>query len=536
MERPVQSVPTEVKVGQLFVGGFDGPRPTPAIEDLIESRHLGGVIYFSRNVERPHQLADCSRELQSLALEATGAPLLVATDQEGGVVSRFDWGTQLPSQMALGAADDPDLARRAGRAVGRELAAVGVTTNLAPVLDVNSDPDNPVIGVRSFGDDPDRVGALGAAFADGLQDAGVAACGKHFPGHGDTDTDSHRSLPVVDHDRERLDAVEFRPFRRAVDAGIEALMTTHIAFPAVTGDDGLPATLSRTLLTDVLRDEFGFDGLVVSDCLEMNAIAGTVGVEEGAIRAIEAGCDVVLVSHSPGAQRGAIDAVVEAVESGRLDEGRVDEAFERVRRHKRRYAPAGGAMEREPSGGSVTPDDEQAAPSWEVAGGAARDVAREVARAGVTVVRDRGGTLPLDPSVPCHVVGFDGGRESDAEDDRYDPRAFFAALADRGVEVYSHAVTGDEYTPSFDPGAQVVVATHRARADEAQRAAVAALADAPVDLVVVSLRDPYDVAALPDAGTYLTGYGYDPATVDALAAVVVGAATATGELPMSLPE
>ncbi|UVE50895.1 beta-N-acetylhexosaminidase [Haloferax larsenii] len=519
-ERRVQAVPLEEKVGQLFVAGFDGIEPTDDIEQLVASHHLGGVIYFSRNIDSPEQVASLSDRLQTIARDAGQPPLLIATDQEGGVVSRFDWGAQLPSQMALGATRDPDTLRTAGETVGEELASLGISMNFAPVLDVNNNPENPVIGVRSFGDDPELVGELGAALASGFQSAGVAACGKHFPGHGDTETDSHRSLPVVPHDRDRLEAVEFAPFRRAIDAGIDALMTTHIAFPAITGDETLPATLSEDVLTGILREEFGFDGLLVSDCLEMNAISETVGTAEGAVQALDAGCDIVLVSHSPERQRDAIERVVAAVESGEIPESRIDSAFERVQRYKRQQFGDG----RTGSG------------DWQAAVEQSRTVAGQLAREAVTVVRDRPETVPFDASEPIHFVGFAGSAQSDAEDDRYDPADLLASLARHDVEVHFHQIVDPAgYDHPFDGGEQVAVATYHARSNPEQARVVGEIADAGTELAVVSVRDPYDLAAFPDVSTYLTSYGYSPAMLDALADVLLGKAAGRGTLPVTIP-
>ncbi|ELZ95899.1 beta-D-glucosidase [Haloferax mucosum ATCC BAA-1512] len=518
-ERPVHAVPLEEKVGQLFVAGFDGSEPTDDIAELVSSHHLGGIIYFSRNIDSPSQVASLSERLQTIAREAGEPPLLIATDQEGGVVSRFDWGAQLPSQMALGATRDPSKLRWAGETVGEELASLGISMNFAPVLDVNNNPENPVIGVRSFGDDPERVGELGSALASGLQSAGVVACGKHFPGHGDTETDSHRSLPVIPHDRDRLETVEFVPFRRAIDDGIDALMTTHIAFPAITGDETLPATLSKEVLTGILREEFGFDGLLVSDCLEMNAIADTVGTADGAVQSIAAGCDVVLVSHSPERQREAIERVIHAVESGELSESRIDSAFERVREYKRKRVASGG----DPSA------------DWREAVEHSRTVARELASAGVTVVRDRDGVLPFDPSAPIHLVGFAGTAQSDAEDDRYDSSDFLAAFGEDREVHFHDVVDAEEYDHPFDGGEQVVVATYHARSNIGQARVVREIADASTELAVVSVRDPYDLNAFPEISTYVTGYGYSPAMLEALADVLCGGEGGTGTLPVTIP-
>ena len=282
-------------------------------------RGLGGVVLFAGNVESGEQLAVLSAEL---------GDVVVALDEEGGDVTRLEaaTGSSYPGNLALGVVDDVAVTRSVAAAMAGELARAGVTLNLAPVADVNTNPANPVIGVRSFGPDPGLVARHVAAFVGGTQSVGVAACAKHFPGHGDTHVDSHLALPVVDADL----GGALRPFRAAVDAGVRAVMVGHLLVPAL---DDRPATTSRSIVTDLLRGELGFDGLVVTDALDMGAIAGTVGVEEAAVRALEAGVDALCLGPAIGS--GGVDsvhrAVVDAVAGGRLPAGRLDEAGERAR-------------------------------------------------------------------------------------------------------------------------------------------------------------------------------------------------------------
>ncbi|WP_049903907.1 beta-N-acetylhexosaminidase [Halococcus agarilyticus] len=519
---PSLSLPT--KVGQLFVAGFDGTAPTTEIETLVAERSLGGVIYFSRNTESPAQLRALSRTLRGFVPD-DAPPLSVAIDQEGGRVARLPWGTELPSAMALGATDDPELAARAGGAVGRELRSLGIDVNLAPVLDVNNNPDNPVIGIRSFGERPGRVAELGTAFADGLQSAGVVACGKHFPGHGDTAVDSHLDLPIVAHDRDRLDRVELRPFRRAIDDGIDAIMTTHVAFPAVAGDER-PATLSRQVVDGLLREEFGFDGLVFTDCMEMDAIAEGVGTVEGCVQAVEAGCDRICVSHTPAKQHAAIDAVISAVESGRIPEPRIDAAVRRILRAKRAYRTE-----------HLTGEDDDGGDEWEAAAADCRSIARTVAERGVTLVRNAD-HLPL-PDRRVSVYEFETGDGSPAEEPRDDRGAFAAALSAAGVSVDATVLgdagpskTGIETDTANVP---TVVRTSDAAGNPEQVGLVRDLDMAGSNPVVVATRNPYDLAAFPDIGTYLTTYDDTEASLAAAADVLVGTREPTGRLPITIP-
>ncbi|WP_436912378.1 beta-N-acetylhexosaminidase [Halosimplex marinum] len=508
------------KVGQLFHVGFHGTEPTEDIRELVADYGVGGVIYFSRNVETPEQTAALSAALQEQAREATGVPLAISTDQEGGIVSRVPFGTVPPGQMALGATGDADLAREFGSAIAGQLRAVGINTNFAPVLDVNNNPDNPVIGVRSFGSDPDLVGELGSAVAAGLQGGGVAACGKHFPGHGDTAVDPHEAMPTVGHDRERLDAVELAPFRAAVDAGIDAIMTAHVNFPAVEPDPDVPATLSERVLTGLLREELGYDGVVVTDCMEMNAIADGVGTVDGAVQTIRAGADVVLVSHTADRQRAAIEAVVEAVRDGTIPEERIDESVRRVLRLKaQRFAGAD-------------------APSVEAAGEALTATAERVARDAVTLVSDGADLVPLPDDRDVFVWDFPAGRGSAAEDGGVDIAPLVDALESRGRTVRRHTFADEgrdaDDLPAVDADEVVLACTFDAATNARQARVVRAALDAGHPVAVVALRNPYDRRAIPEAQTFLTTYDYSPAMLAGAADVLTGRHEARGRLPVTL--
>ena len=318
---------------------FPGLAVPPWVEPWLE-RGLGGITLFADNVGDGEQLAALTAALRERQPE-----LLVSIDEEGGDVTRLEAarGSSYPGNLALGAVDDAELTEQVASAIGADLARAGVDLNLAPVADVNSDPRNPVIGVRSFGSDPGLVARHVAAFVRGLQQQGVAACAKHFPGHGDTSVDSHLELPVVGGELEPA----LEPFRAAIAAGVQAVMTGHLLVPAL---DDVPATTSRRLLTDLLRDELGFDGLVLTDALEMKAISAGVGVEEGAVRALAAGADALCLGHDLHEQ--AVEAVhaaiLAAVDAGRLAPGRLAEAAARVARVARWTAPtANGAAPRE---------------------------------------------------------------------------------------------------------------------------------------------------------------------------------------------
>jgi beta-N-acetylhexosaminidase len=323
--------------GQLVMAGFEGHAASADIKHLIRRYGVGGVILFARNVDAPEQVAELVRELQECAQDAGhDRPLLVAVDQEGGRVARLraPW-TLWPPARALGRLGSEDLARRMGETLAAELRACGLTLDFAPVVDVDTNPQSPVIGDRSFGDDPDLVGRLGAAFIRGLQAGRVAACAKHFPGHGDTALDSHHDLPVLDHSRSRLDDVELRPFRRAIEAGVATVMVGHLLVRE--WDETWPATLSPALVDGLLRRQMEFDGVVVADDFEMKAVAARWPAGELGARAVQAGCDLLLACRSHDVQVELLEGVVRAVEAQEIRWKRLEEAEARVRRLKDAY-------------------------------------------------------------------------------------------------------------------------------------------------------------------------------------------------------
>jgi beta-N-acetylhexosaminidase len=313
--------------GQLLSVGFDGPAAPAELLARVAASEVGGVMLFRPNVASAGQVAGLVATLRRAA--PVDAPLLVSIDQEGGLVQRLrGHATEWPPMLAVGGAGDVERTRRVGRALGEELAALGIGWDFAPVLDVHTNPANPVIGNRAFGTTPDAVAAHALAFWRGLRAAGVVGCGKHFPGHGDTRTDSHLELPVVDHDVARLRAVELAPFAAAARAGMEAFMTAHVLFPAL--DPDRPATLSKRILNDVLRGELGFRGVIVSDDLGMKAVADRWPIEELAVASVEAGADHLLIRQDEARQRAAHEALVKAAEARAEFRARVEESAARV--------------------------------------------------------------------------------------------------------------------------------------------------------------------------------------------------------------
>jgi beta-N-acetylhexosaminidase len=340
--RPTVASPLERDCARLFVVGFRDKTVSPELAALVRDGVLG-VILFSRNIGTVEETTELIAELKRSA----GRAFLTSVDQEGGRVARFRGPpfTALAPMRVLGQSADAHLAERVGRLLAYELRALGLDWDFAPVLDVDTNPANPVIGDRALGSDPEQVATLGVALARGLEAGGVASCAKHFPGHGDTQKDSHHTLPVLTHGLERLRAVELVPFRRYAQAGLASVMTAHVRFPAL-GED-LPATLSHRALNELLRGELGFRGVCVSDDLEMRAISEHMGVEEATVEGARAGVDVFLVCENPDVQRRCLEALVAAVEAGHVSRQRLAESHQRIERLLGRFAhPPGSQRER----------------------------------------------------------------------------------------------------------------------------------------------------------------------------------------------
>lgn len=516
------SLSLEERSGQVLCFGWQGASAEESrsvnahARELVEQLHVGGVVLLGRNVDsrHPEQIRHTIAELQRLSR----IPLFVAIDQEGGMVNRLRAPFhEFPGNMALGATQRPDLAYRQAKAQARELLSLGVNWNFAPVMDVNNNPDNPIIGVRSYGADPHLVAEMGSAAIRGYQESGLMACAKHFPGHGDTSVDSHLVLPVMGGDRKRLDAVELVPFRAAIAAGVASIMTTHILFPSL--DRQRPATVSRAILSGLLREELGYNGLVITDCLEMKAIADTVGTARGAVEALKAGADMVLISHTLDVQREAVAAIREAIEAGELPEQRLNEAVARVLAAKRQFLPSAAPAE-------GTPWLEPAHDRLE----------EEIARASITVARAAdANSYRIPPDAKVVVVSAHHSLPVLAEElERYLPNVSAVQLSlqltdeevQRGVQQAASADRCIVATCPPEPWSEVSINTaQQARLVERLHAL---LGDR---LIVVALREPYDMRWFPQVQNYLCTYGYRRCSLRALAEALFGVFEPTGQPP-----
>jgi beta-N-acetylhexosaminidase len=521
-------------LGQLLVVGFDGPAVTPEVAELIRQHQVGGIILFSRNVRDTQQTLALTSQLQALARDAGHrSPLLIAIDQENGVVRRLGRGaTIFPGSMALGATGSEGLAHDVALATGRELRALGINLNLAPVLDINNNPDNPVIGVRSFGEDPAQVARFGVAAMRGLQEASVLTSVKHFPGHGDTAVDSHQALPTIPHTLQRLDDVELVPFRAALAAGVDSVMIAHVALPQLMGSAALPATVSPAIVRGLLRERLGFDGAIISDCLEMRAVTETVGTERGAVMALLAGIDLLLVSHRYDRQLGSLRALQAALRSGELPEEAVRQAAERVAQLKAR------ALAWEDLRGP-----EAAVPAW-VGGEAHGHLAERAYEQAVTLVRDEEGAVPLrlDPDARLLVVSPSGAALTEADEGHVGARVLVESIRQRHAQVDELAVSlrptdaeRAEAQRQAADAAVVVVVTADANRNPEQAAMARGLARMGGRAIAIAARDPYDLLAYPELRTYLATYEYTPPALETAARVLFGEVQPQGRLPVTLP-
>jgi len=503
----------EEKVGQVFMVWFEGAAVGADIAGLIRDRHLGGVILYTApgNIESPLQLAGLTAGLQQQAASGRGIGLLVGIDQEGAPVDRLRRGfTVFPSQMALAATGRADLAGQAAASTARELRAVGINTDFAPVADVNINPANPVIGIRSFGSNPADAARFAAAATAGFVGAGVVCTPKHFPGHGDTAVDSHVGLPRVDHDAATLATVDFPPFRSAFAAGAPAVMTAHVLAPALD-PEGMPATLSRNVLSGVLRGRLGFDGVIFTDSLGMGAVAATYGTPEAAVLALAAGADVLLIGADagrPAAERlEAMDRVAEAVRSGRVPLSRLNAAASRVLRLKERYGLLDAARLATPP----APDIAKRVGRPEDAA-----LARRIAVRSLTAFDPVGAVLPLPAGSATLVVRPRLGRDViDAEAEAAiaawnGPRTLFLP-----TDPDEAAITDAVHRTREARDVVLLVTNARSRTGQ-QRLAEALSAATPGRFILVAAQSPYDISILPPAAVRIATYGEAPASLEAL--------------------
>jgi len=492
-----------------IVVGFDGHRLSSDLAERLRENAFAGYLLFARNVASFAQVRELTDALR--ALHGCLAPI-VAIDQEGGRVTRLREGAQtIPPMMALGATGDRELARRVGESLAHDVRRAGCTVDYAPVLDLAADPMSGAIGTRAFSADPLEVAELASAVASGLRAGGIVPTFKHFPGHGSTADDSHLMLPVIDMDERTLRARDLLPFARLLP-GAQAVMTAHIVVRAL--DPVRPATLSRRILTGVLRDELGFRGVCFTDCMQMDAIARGVGTVEGVVAAIAAGADCALVSHDIDLAVKAGDALANAVREGRLDRARLEQACERVRALR----------------------EAQSTPLPLEAPAPYPGIGREVAARAITAVR---GAQVLDPAA-CVAVSFQNATTEGAQG-AFDEYPSLRAEAPALHEIVLSLQPDDaERAQLADALARTdrrpILLARRARFYPEQMAAIHAVLNARGDAVLVALREPFDLTWFPQARHAIAAYGDDDACISALAGVLFGRRETVGTLPVSIAE
>ena len=524
------------KVGQLFVQYAYGSSAdtkdarnvplygveTPA--EVVQKYHLGGVIYFNwtDSANNPDQIAHLSNGLQQAALSEDSkvkVPLTIATDQEQGVVVRVGPpATQFPGNMALGAGRSIEDARSAARISGEELKAIGINTDFAPVSDVNVNPLNPVIGVRSFSSDPTLAADLASAQVKGYQDdAGISATAKHFPGHGDTDVDSHFGFPVITHTREQWEQIDAPPFKADIAAGIDMIMTAHINFPALD-PAGDPATLSKPILTGVLRGELGFKGVIITDSLGMQGVRDKYGDAEVAVRALLAGVDQLLM---PPDMDTAYNAVVDAVKSGRISQQLLDEHVRRVLELKYEKGLVANPYVDTSAVDSVVGTPEHLA------------AADAITNRTATLVKNDDSALPMAVDGKKVLVTGYGVTTTATLGDALATRGADVTVKQTGTTPSDAAIAG-AVTAAADKDA-VVVTTMKAWSNDQQQKLVEQLLATGKQVIVVAVRDPYDIAYFDNAPTYVATYSYSPVAIEALARVLTGEVKPAGKLPVDIP-
>jgi len=511
----------EEKIGQMLVVGFEGLEPPQYILDWLAEGRIGGVILFARNVAGPAQLAALTQACHA----AAARPLLIAIDQEGGVVARLRGEfTESPGAMALGAADSEDLAEEVAAVLGAEMRALGINWNLAPALDLTHNIHNPSVGVRSLGVDPARVARLGVAQVRGFQKAGVAATAKHFPGKANTPIDPHVSLPVIDGPLDDLWETDLVPFRAASEAGIAAIMITHVQFTAL--EPRYPSTLSPRIIDGLLRRDIGYTGLITTDCMEMKAVTNAYGPGESAVLAALAGASTILFSHTRAYQEAAHDALVDAARSGRLPEEMIARAVSEVTAMKERFATSTPP----PVLDRIRHPDHLA-------------ITARAARAGVVAMPGEGDWAPLDAArgQAVGLVEFASALDSEAlESGGHTGLAtlFAASLpALRSVALDPSSASAEGLAQAHRLAAEsdvLIVATRNAHLYPAQCDAAQALIGAGRRVILLCLRNPYDAGVLSGMAATLFTCGDSAPSLQAAVDALLGRFVPAGRLPVPL--
>lgn len=509
-------------VGQRMVIGFPGTEIDEELKALISKYKIGNIILFRRNITSLPQVKKLCEDLQILIKEQTGYGAFITIDQEGGMVTRLSQDcVNMPGAMAISATEDASFAYQAGFLTAGQLRDIGINFNLAPTVDINSNIDNPVIGVRSFGDRPEQVAEFAISMTKGLLDGGVLACAKHFPGHGDTNVDSHIGLPLVDKSLEDLEQCELYPFRRVIEAGIPAVMTTHILFPKLE-EEKVPATMSRKIITGILREKMGFEGLIVSDCMEMNAIKNYYGTAKGVIHAVKAGVDLVFISHTASDAREVAEALIEALEKKEISREDMETSVERIIYFKKSITLA------------KTLNLE-----YDVAFG--KKYASMLIKKSLTPVQMPSDTLPELGSSPL-FIGAPLDRSTIASNLETEGIQFSKFLAERfggeAIQISTNPMDEEILTAleNADSYSSIVLGTYNGHLNPGQLKLIGETSKKHDRVIVFALRNPYDLMELPNKVYGVAVYEYTGNSLEAIAQLLEGKFKAEGRLPVRLQE
>lgn len=523
----INNMTLEQKVGQMIVAGFPGEDLDEHIIRAIKDYHIGNVIYFTRNFKDVRQFYNLNKKLQNLAVKENKLPLFTSIDQEGGMVTRINKGaTFFPGNMVLSAGGNEEDAFTMGTYVGEELKALGVNMNLAPVLDVNNNPDNPVIGIRSYGEEPERVAKLGSAYINGLQKSGVIATGKHFPGHGDTSVDSHLDLSSVNHDAKRLNDVELYPFKKAIECGVGAIMSAHVMFPAYE-DKRLPATLSYKVLTGLLREKLGFNGLIITDCMEMKAIDEYFGIEKAPVMAVKAGADLICISHTLEKQIAACSSIVKAVRNGEISESRINESLEKIIVYKNKLNTNEFINSDFDSAEKIVSSEEH------------RKFAQKISENGITILKGKK-IFPLKENENILFISTNASVLNGA-DDSIEERSInkliekeYPGFKTKVIDIkISESEIEDVVKESIDKD-KIIICTYNASLNKEQVKLVEQVYKVNKNIIVIAMRNPYDCNWFKYIPCCVLTYEYTPNSIRSVMKLLNGSIEGMGKCPVAL--
>ncbi|WP_022772561.1 beta-N-acetylhexosaminidase [Butyrivibrio sp. AE2015] len=508
----------EEMVGQKFVVGFPGYEFNEEVKEVIKKYKIGNIILFKENLKDEEQIKKLCAEIKEYITSVTGYPPFIMIDQEGGMVARLSENMgNIPGAMAISATGDSHNAYTAGYYTGLQLKELGINFNLAPVMDINSNPSNPIIGCRSYGDTPEKVSEYALQMAKGLDDAGVLSCAKHFPGHGDVSTDSHVTLPCVDKTLDELKGMELVPFKAAVENKVPAIMSAHILFPKVE-KDMIPATMSRKILTDLLRKEMGFKGLILTDCLEMQAIKKFYGVEEGALAAFKAGADIIMISHTPSYFHKVISRIEAAINDGSISAESIKESADRILSYKEKYL-------------KCIKEDKSSQEFKEKIEDIREQTLTLVSKADYPLRIDSD-TLFISPR-PFNV-GLVGNVKEDVAS------SFCEILADRlggKALVISENPSEEEIERAAELASKssfVIVGTYNAHVFGGQLKLIEKVLEKNPKAAIFALRNPYDLRDIPDTVWKYAAFEYTLPMINLIGKLLDKEIKASGKLPVKL--